>query len=170
MKYFEFLRGKFFLIFVLILLLPLFYIFQPVKVEGMSMEPQIDEGENILVGKSFLVTDNLKRGDVIIFYFPLNPKKIFIKRIIGIPGDVVEIKKGKVFVNGKKIDEPYLRGSFEDFSSFPPVKVMPGTYFVLGDNRAISNDSRNWGLLPKKFVIGKALFSYWPPKKIGEIK
>ncbi len=170
MKILNFLRGKYWLIFILLFLGPLFYFFQPVRVKGLSMEPQIDEGENILVEKSFLVTEDIKRGDVVIFRFPLNPEKIFIKRVIGLPGDVVVIKRGKVFVNGKKIDEPYLRGGLKDFSSFPPIKVLPDTFFVLGDNRSISNDSRDWGLLPKRFVIGKALFSYWPPEKIGKIK
>ena len=134
------------------------------------MEPQIDEGENLLVEKTILITDKFRRGDIVIFHFPLDPEKIFIKRIIGVPGDIVEIKNGVVYVNGKRIDEPYLRGDNRDFSSIPPIKVLPDTYFVLGDNRAISNDSRNWGLLPKNYIIGKAIFSYWPPKKVGEIK
>ena len=158
------------LLFIIVFILPLFFFFQPVKVEGMSMEPQIDEGENLLVEKTILITDKFQRGDVVIFRFPLDPEKIFIKRIIGVPGDVVEIKSGVVYINGKRIREPYLMGDNRDFSSIPPIKVLPDTYFVLGDNRVISNDSRNWGLLPKNYIIGKAIFSYWPPKKVGEIK
>ncbi len=134
------------------------------------MEPHIGEGENLLVEKRIFSKEKFKRGDIVIFHFPLNRKKIFVKRVIGLPGETVEIKRGVVFIDGKKLNEPYLKGDISDKSNMSTVNIPEGAYFVLGDNRSVSNDSRNWGVLPDKFIIGKVLFSYWPPSKIGEVK
>ena len=103
------------------------------------------------------------RGDIVVFWFPEDPSKSYIKRVIGLPGDMVEVHDGRVRVNGRDLDEAYLDQQLNmSHSSKPPTYVKPGYYFVMGDNRDNSSDSRIWGLVPKKYVYGKALFRYWP--------
>lgn len=144
------------------------FIVQPVKVEGTSMLPRLHDGERIFVNKLIYYDEyrwapKVERGDIVVFWFPDDPSKSYIKRVIGLPGDTVEMREGVVLVNGSALDEKYLdhRLSLSPRSQ-PPVYVRPGYYFVMGDNRDNSSDSRAWGLVPKKYVYGKALFRYWP--------
>jgi signal peptidase I len=157
------------LIFALMLLaLVMVFVIQPVKVEGTSMLPHLRDGERIFVNKLIYYDDyrwapKVQRGDVIVFWFPDDPSKSYIKRVIGLPGDTVEIHDGRVRVNGKDLDETYLDPQLNlSHASRAPVFVKPNYYFVMGDNRDNSSDSRIWGLVPKKYVYGKALFRYWP--------
>jgi signal peptidase I len=157
------------LIFALMLLaLVMVFIIQPVKVEGTSMLPHLHDGERIFVNKLIYYDDyrwmpHVQRGDVVVFWFPEDPSKSYIKRVIGLPGDTVEVHEGGVRVNGKDLEETYLDPQLNlSHASRPPVYVKPNYFFVMGDNRDNSSDSRIWGLVPKKYVYGKALFRYWP--------
>jgi len=157
------------LVFALMLLaLVMVFIIQPVKVEGTSMLPHLHDGERIFVNKLIYYDDyrwapKVQRGDVIVFWFPEDPSKSYIKRVIGLPGDTIEVHDGRVRVNGRDLDETYLDPQLNlSHASRAPVYVKPNYYFVMGDNRDNSSDSRIWGLVPKKYVYGKALFRYWP--------
>ncbi len=133
------------------------------RIEGYSMEPNFHDGQFLLVNKLQYLFTPPQRGDVIIFRYPLNPNKNFIKRVIALPGETVEIRAGKVFVNNVRVHEPYPF-NFADYD-YGPVTVGPDEYFVLGDNRPESSDSHSWGMLPTKDLIGKAWVSYWPPEE-----
>lgn len=135
------------------------------RIEGYSMEPNFHDGQFLLVSKIQYLVSPPQRGDVIVFRYPLNPKKNFIKRVIGLPGEKVEIRAGKVFVNNVRIPERYPF-NFADYD-WGPVTVGSEEYFVLGDNRPESSDSHSWGMLPTKDIIGKAWVSYWPPNEWG---
>jgi signal peptidase I len=137
------------------------------RIEGYSMEPNFHDGQFLLVSKIQYLLAPPQRGDVIIFRYPLNPKKNFIKRVIGLPGEKVEIRAGKVFVNGVRLHESYPF-NFADYD-YGPITVGADEYFVLGDNRPESSDSHSWGLLPTKDLIGKAWVSYWPPDEWGVV-
>src|SRR5215813_3365241 len=157
------------LIFALMLLaLVMVFIIQPVKVEGTSMLPYLHDGERIFVNKLVYYDDyrwapKIYRGDIVVFWFPEDPSKSYIKRVIGLPGDTVEVHEGHVRVNGRDLDETYLDAQLNmSHSSRTPFYVKPGYYYVMGDNRDNSSDSRIWGPVPKKYVYGKALFRYWP--------
>jgi signal peptidase I len=157
------------LIFALMLLaLMMVFIIQPVKVEGTSMLPYLHDGERIFVNKLIYYDDyrwapKLYRGDIVVFWFPDDPSKSYIKRVIGLPGDTVEVHEGRVRVNGRDLDETYLDPQYNmSHANRAPTYVKPGHYFVMGDNRDNSSDSRIWGLVPKKYIYGKALFRYWP--------
>ncbi len=144
------------------------FIVQPVKVEGTSMLPRLHDGERIFVNKLIYYDEyswapKVDRGDIVVFWFPDDPSKSYIKRVVGLPGDTIEMRDGTVRVNGTQIDERYLDPRFNvSPRSQAPVYVRPNYYFVMGDNRDNSSDSRSWGLVPKKYVYGKALLRYWP--------
>ncbi len=137
-----------------------------VRVESISMEPSLHAGEFVVVNKLAYRWKPPERGDIIVFRFPLDPDKRYIKRVIGLPGDTVEAREGRIYVNGIPLDEPYLAA--------PPAytgqwRVEAGHVFVLGDNRNNSNDSKNWGSLDMDAIIGKAVLIYWPPENLGFI-
>jgi signal peptidase I len=144
------------------------FIVQPVKVEGTSMLPRLHDGERIFVNKLIYYDEyrwapKLDRGDIVVFWFPDDPSKSYIKRVIGLPGDTVEVHEGIVRVNGRDLEEGYLDPRLNlAHRSQAPIYVRPNYYFVMGDNRDNSSDSRIWGLVPKKYIYGKALFRYWP--------
>jgi signal peptidase I len=144
------------------------FIVQPVKVEGTSMLPRLHDGERIFVNKLIYYDDfrwapKVDRGDIVVFWFPDEPSKSYIKRVIGLPGDKIEIVDGVVRVNGSEIAESYLDPRLNlTHRSMALTEVKQYYYFVLGDNRDNSSDSRIWGLVPKKYIYGKALFRYWP--------
>jgi signal peptidase I len=164
---------------------------QNFRVEGPSMEPGLHNGQYLLVNKAVYFKLNLdtfskyvpfinggdeseqflfqspKRGDVIVFRFPNDPSRDFIKRIIGVPGDVISMQEGVVFLNGVPLEEPYI--THQSSNNLRETEVPPHSYFVLGDNRANSSDSRNWGFVPEENIIGKAMFSYWPLSELGGV-
>src|SRR5262249_47513660 len=146
---------------LLILLSPLIVIFliQPVKVEGLAMQPTLNSGDRIFLEKQI---ETIDRGDIVAFWFPDDPSKSFIKRVIGLPGETIRIDfKGAVYVNGNQIDEPYVSPDHSRFPRpFPDTFIKPHYYFVMGDNRDQSNDSRSWGLVPEKYIYGKFLARY----------
>lgn len=149
---------------LMIMALVLVFVAQPVKVEGTSMLPRLHDGERIFVNKLiYYGLPEIERGDIVVFWFPDNPTKSYIKRVIGLPGETVQMRAGRIFVNGKELQEPYLDPSLNvSDDDRPPTYVRPHYYFVMGDNRDNSSDSRSWGLVPEKYIYGKALFRYWP--------
>ncbi|MBN2244059.1 MAG: signal peptidase I [Acidobacteria bacterium] len=146
------------------------FVVQPVKVEGTSMQPQLADQDRIFVNRFIYRFSRIDRGDVVVFWFPKDRSKSFIKRVIGVPGDAVEIRKGFVFINGKWTREPYLKPEYRDTLSYKRVLVPDGKYFVLGDHRNSSNDSRSWGFVDKSLIYGKAIFSYWPVSHVGLVE
>jgi signal peptidase I len=148
------------------------FIYQPVKVEGTSMMPGLTDQERIFINKYTykLGADSIAREDLVVFHYPYDPSQSYIKRIIGLPGDKVEILDGTVFVNGQKLDEPYVPAEYRDHVSIPKQTVPREHYFVLGDHRSSSNDSRVWGFVDRQEIYGKAVFVYWPPDKIGRVR
>ena len=133
------------------------------KVYGSSMEPNFYEGEYIIVNRLPYYFHPPQRGDVVVFRYPKDFRRTFIKRVIGLPGETVEVKNGKVYINGQPLYEPYPVA--EASYSWGPATVGPGEVFVLGDNRNFSSDSHNWGMLPIRYIVGKALLCYWPPSR-----
>lgn len=146
------------------------FVVQPVKVEGTSMQPRLADQERIFVNRFIYRFQKIDRGDVVVFWYPRDRSKSFIKRVLGIPGDTVEIRAGIVYVNGERVEEPYLNPAFRDYKSFAAVTVPEGRYFVLGDHRNSSNDSRVWGFVDRDLIYGKAIFSYWPISRLGLVE
>jgi len=153
------------------------FVAQPVVVEGGSMNPQLHDGERLLVNKLVYYNwksvswGHIERGDVVVFWYPKDPEKSYVKRVIGLPGDTVELRNGIVFVNGNEMHEAYLDPEYNrSISSFAPRAVENHTYFVMGDNRDNSSDSRVWGLVPEKYIYGKVFFRYWDPSNIGFLR
>ncbi len=145
------------------------FVAQAFRVQGTSMLPLLQDGERIIVNKFVYRFHVIQRGDVVVFWYPRDPSVSFIKRVVGLPGDSVEIRRGLLYVNGTRVQEDYLKMQFRDDESFPPREVGKGYYFVLGDHRNSSNDSRNWGEVPEKYIYGKAFFRFWPLSKTGVI-
>lgn len=137
------------------------FLFQPFYIPSGSMEPTLIQGDRIIVNKLTYRINEPKRGDIMVFKYPVNPQRDFIKRLVGLPGETVEIKDSKVYINGKPIDQSFLPTGLE-YDDFAPVKIPENQYFMMGDNRNNSEDSRYWGTLPKKNIIGKAMLIYWP--------
>ena len=163
-------------VFLIIVVFILFGVFavQPVVVEGTSMLPQLHDGERLLVNKLVyykfknISWGHLERGDIVVFWYPSDPDKSYVKRIIGLPGETVEVRNGKVFIDGKELNEPYLDTIHNQNLRDNVVKVVDQHYyFVMGDNRDNSSDSRVWGLVPEKYIYGKAFFRYWKPADVG---
>ena len=170
----------------LLIFLVLQFSVQNFRVEGSSMQPTLTEGQYLLVNKivylrvaneslasllpwvesaddrSLFAFHQPEHGEVIIFHFPRDPSRDFVKRVIGVPGDVIEIQQGTVSVNGIALDEPYI--TQHDNRTIGLLEVQPDSFYVLGDNRRASNDSRDWGFVPAENVIGRAWVSYWPPE------
>src|SRR5262250_1186007 len=138
------------------------FIYQPVKVEGTSMMPSLTDQERIFINKFTyrFGIGNIERGDMVVFWFPLDRSKSYIKRIVGVPGDRIEIDNGVVIVNGQRLRETYVPEEYRDHNSYPELVVPPDKYYVLGDHRSSSNDSRAWGLVDRSYIYGKAVFVY----------
>jgi signal peptidase I len=145
------------------------FLYQPVKVEGTSMAPLLSDQERIFINKFVYRFEPIQRRDVVVFWYPLDHSKSFIKRVIGLPGESVEIRQGIVYVNGHAIDEPYVPAQYEDMSDFGPLRVPKDSYFVMGDHRISSNDSRVFGPVASKFIYGRAVFAYWPVDHFGSL-
>ena len=154
---------------VLIAIVVILFLYQPVKVEGTSMMPSLVDQERIFINKfiyRFGLAD-IGRGDTVVFWFPGDVSKSYIKRVIGLPGDTVEVRDGTVIVNNRPLSENYVPEEYRDHVSMARRTVPPDQYFVLGDHRSSSNDSRNWGMVPRSYVYGKAVFVYWPLERLG---
>jgi signal peptidase I len=152
---------------IVIAFLMVVFLYQPVKVEGTSMQPELLDQERIFVNKFVYHFEGIHRGDIVVFWYPKDPSKSFIKRVVGVPGDLVSVKDGLVYINGELLEERYVPRGYQDLDSYPPVRVKEDHYYVLGDHRNASNDSRAWGLVPRKYIYGKAVFRYWPVEKAG---
>ncbi len=146
------------------------FVYQPVKVEGTSMMPGLSDQERIFINKFVYRWEPISRGDVVVFHYPYDPSKSYIKRVIGIAGDEVEIRHGWVYVNGELLFEPYVAGKYRDERSYGARIVPEGSYFVLGDHRNLSNDSRDFGAVKREFIYGEAVFAYWPADKVGKLR
>jgi signal peptidase I len=146
------------------------FVAQAFRVQGTSMEPLLLDGERIVVNKFVYRFRAIERGDVVVFWFPQNPSLSFVKRVVALPGDRVEIRNGELLINDVVSKEPYLPPSFRDNDNHPATEVRKGYYFVLGDHRRSSNDSRNWGEVPEKYIYGKAVFRFWPFARMGPIR
>ncbi|HEX3435161.1 MAG TPA: signal peptidase I [Pseudacidobacterium sp.] len=146
------------------------FLYQPVKVEGTSMQPELRDQDRLFVNKFAYNFEHISRGDVVVFYYPRDPSKSYIKRVIGLPGDDILIREGRVFVNGNVVDEPYVPQKFQDVRSMGEIVVPPNEYFVMGDHRSISSDSRDFGPVPRKMIYGKAAFVYWPADNMGVVR
>lgn len=135
-----------------------------IRIESISMVPTLHPGDFVIVNKLAYRWDSPRAGDVVVFRLPHDPSQRYIKRVIGLPGDRVEIADGAVYVNDRQLLEPYLQIRTLQGGNWV---VEEGAYFVLGDNRNNSSDSRIWGMVPRENVIGKAWFTYWPPEQWG---
>lgn len=143
------------------------FVYQPVKVEGGSMEPGLEDQERIFINKLVYRFESIERGDIVVFHYPRDPRKSFIKRVIGLPGDRIRIAYGHVYVNGMLLHETYVPPDYQDAVSYPETIMPPNAYFVLGDHRSMSRDSREIGPVMRSFIYGKAVFGYWPMEKLG---
>jgi signal peptidase I len=146
------------------------FLYQPVKVEGTSMLPGLDDQERIFINKFVYSFEPIERGDVVVFRYPPDPSKSYIKRVIAVPGDRVRIDEGQVYVNGRRLPEPYVPAEFADDRSYGDNVVPSGSYFLLGDHRSSSSDSRDFGPVSQRFIYGKAVFGYWPVDRMGIVK
>jgi len=146
------------------------FLYQPVKVEGVSMMPGLEDQERIFVNKFVYRWEPIERGDIIVFRYPRDTSKSYIKRVIGVAGDRVRIQNGQVYVNGEALDEDYVPSDYADAHSYPELVVPRNTYFVLGDHRTMSSDSREFGPVNDRYIYGKAVFGYWPMEKLGRLR
>lgn len=146
------------------------FLYQPVKVEGTSMMPGLADQERIFINKYAYRLGAIERGDVVVFRYPGDPSKNYIKRIVGVPGDRIEVLRGAVVVNGSRLQEPYVPVKFRDERSMDEVIVPAGSYFVLGDHRNLSSDSRDFGVVGRDAIFGKAVFAYWPGAMVGKLR
>jgi signal peptidase I len=134
------------------------------------MQPGLRDQDRLFIDKFFFRFETVNRGDVVVFHYPRDPEKSYIKRVIGLPGDTIRISQGRVFINGIPISEPYVPRRYEDTRSMGELTVPSGEYFVMGDHRSISSDSRDFGPVDRDLIYGKAEFIYWPADNIGVVR
>jgi signal peptidase I len=146
------------------------FLYQPVRVEGTSMLPMLKDQDRLFINKMVYRVEDVHRGDVVVFLYPGDHTKSYIKRVIALPGDDLRIDHGEVFVNGKRMVEKYVPERFEDERSQPEMIVPPHEYFVMGDHRSISSDSRDFGPVDRDLIYGKAAFVYWPVAQAGVVR
>jgi signal peptidase I len=149
----------------LLIFLAIRTLIQNFRIEGVSMEPNLHDGQYLIINKLAYYLHPPERGDIVVFHYPRNPRRDFIKRAIGLPGEKVEVKGERIFINDEELEEPYAlhTGNYV----WGPQTLAEDQYFVLGDNRNSSSDSHNWGTLSGDVIVGKAWISYWPPKYLG---
>ena len=145
------------------------FLYQPVRVEGTSMNPGLEDQDRLFVNKLAFHVGEIHRGDVVVFHYPHDHTKSYIKRVIALPGDLLRIDHGRVFVNNHYIREPYVPSRFTDDRTTPNMELNPGEYFVMGDHRSISSDSRDFGPVTRDLIYGKAAFVYWPVDQAGVV-
>jgi signal peptidase I len=157
------------IVLTLLIFLVIRFVIQSYHVEGASMLPRLHTDEYVLVNKVSYLFHAPERGDVIVFHYPLDTTQDYIKRVIGLPGDTVKVDATRVWVDGVLLNEPYIQAAS---NPIPPQswKVPPDQYFVLGDDRPNSSDSRYWGYVPKDYIVGNAVLVYWPTSNWQIIK
>jgi signal peptidase I len=136
--------------------------FQVARVEGMSMAPTLEDQDRLIVNKLIYRLEAPRRGDIVMLYYPVNPDKSFVKRVIAEEGDLVRIVDGHVYVNDVPLKDDYVPSEFRSHDDWGPQVIREGYYFVMGDHRNNSSDSRHWGEVPKKYIIGKVQLRWWP--------
>ena len=146
------------------------FVYQPVRVEGTSMLPELRDQDRLFINKFAYRFESISRGDVVVFHYPRDPSTSYIKRVIALPGDTLRIDEGRVYVNGNRIAEPYVPFRFRDDRSMAKMVIPANDYFVMGDHRSISSDSRDFGPVPRGLIYGKAAFIYWPADNMGVVK
>jgi signal peptidase I len=146
------------------------FLYQPVRVEGTSMQPELRDQDRLFINKFAYRFENISRGDVVVFHYPRDPEKSYIKRVIALPGDRLRIDQGQVYVNGKALKEKYVPPRFEDSRSVPEIVLPNNAYWMMGDHRSISSDSRDFGPVSRELIYGKAAFVYWPMDQAGVVR
>lgn len=146
------------------------FLYQPVRVEGTSMLPRLEDRDRLFINKFVYQIESIRRGDVVVFHYPRDPEKSYIKRVIALPGDHLWIDEGSVWVNGQALQESYVPEQFRDSRSMAEIVVPVDTYFMMGDHRSISSDSREFGPVERDLIYGKAVFVYWPAKDAGVVR
>jgi len=136
--------------------------FQVARVEGQSMAPTLEDQDRLIVNKLVYRIGEPRRGDIVMLYYPLNPEKSFVKRVIAEEGDTVRIVDGRVYVNDIPLKDDYVASDYRSHDDWGPQVINEGYYFVMGDHRNNSSDSRHWGMVPKKYIIGKVQLRWWP--------
>ncbi len=145
------------------------FLYQPVRVEGTSMLPRLEDRDRLFINKFVYHVAAIERGDVVVFHYPRDPEKSYIKRVIAVPGDRLWIDRGVVWLNGRALHEGYVPEQYRDTRSMAELIVPPDCYFMMGDHRSISSDSREFGPVERSLVYGKAVFIYWPAKDAGVV-
>jgi len=146
------------------------FLYQPVRVEGTSMLPRLEDHDRLFINKFVYHITSIERGDVVVFHYPRDPQKSYIKRVIALPGDRLRIDRGQVWLNDKPLPEGYVPDAYRDSRSYSELVVPADTYFMMGDHRSISSDSREFGPVERDLIYGKAVFVYWPAKDLGEVR
>ena len=146
------------------------FLYQPVRVEGTSMLPRLEDSDRLFINKFVYRISAIERGDVVVFHYPRDPEKSYIKRVIALPGDRLRIDRGVVLVNGQRQVENYVPEEFRDTRSMAETVIPPGSFFMMGDHRSISSDSREFGPVERSLIYGKAVFVYWPTRDAGVVR
>jgi signal peptidase I len=146
------------------------FLYQPVRVEGTSMLPQLEDQDRLFIDKIAYRVGEIHEGDVVVFEYPRDRSKSYIKRVIGLPGDRLRIDHGRVYVNDRRLPEPYVPLRFEDDRSVAEMTLPPHEYWMMGDHRSISSDSRDFGPVDRSLIYGKAVFVYWPMEQVGVVR
>jgi signal peptidase I len=146
------------------------FLYQPVRVEGTSMLPMLEDQDRLFINKIAYRVGDIHQGDVVVFEYPRDHTKSYIKRVIALPGDRLRIDHGEVYVNGVRLPEPYVPNRFTDDRTQPEMLLSPNEYFVMGDHRSISSDSRDFGPVDRDLIYGKAVFVYWPMEQVGVVR
>jgi signal peptidase I len=146
------------------------FLYQPVRVEGTSMLPRLEDQDRLFINKFVYHISSIERGDVVVFHYPRNPEQSYIKRVIALPGDRLRIDNGVVWINGQRQKETYVPDEYRDSRSYAEIVIPEDTYFMMGDHRSISSDSREFGPVDRSLIYGKAVFVYWPTHDAGLVK
>jgi signal peptidase I len=145
------------------------FLYQPVRVEGTSMLPRLEDHDRLFINKFLYHFSAIQHGDVVVFRYPRDPEKSYIKRVIAVPGDRLRIDGGDVILNGRRLQEPYVPDEYRDSRSMPEMVIPPDYYYMMGDHRSISSDSREFGPVERELIYGKASFVYWPRRDAGVV-
>ena len=146
------------------------FLYQPVRVEGTSMLPRLEDHDRLFINKFVYRISAIHRGDVVVFHYPRDPEKSYIKRVIALPGDRLSIDRGRVLLNGRQLRESYVPEEYRDMRSMAETVIPEDDYFVMGDHRSISSDSREFGPVDRDLIYGKAVFVYWPTRDAGVVE